>query len=124
MVDEQKKTPSPRHHVWLEDEDLGIFDERKISLSDGFLIQGQTGGHGAGLTPQKMLQGIVDGDPRSFQALVWFLKYKQNPSAAPHITTIDFNYADLRIEDEPDPTEARTGTGDAATSDPSPNSAD
>ena len=33
---------------------------------------------------------------------------------------IDFKIADLRLEDEPDPTEASSGTGDAVTSDSSP----
>lgn len=123
MGDEVAKKASARHHVWLRDEDLGVLDERKITVSDGFLIQNATGGRGQGLTVKQFMTGIGQLDPLAMQCLVWFLRFKKNPSAAGHISAIDYAFDDLKVEDEPDPTVESSGTSDAATSELSQNSA-
>jgi hypothetical protein len=106
------------HHVWLGDEDLGIFDEYKISLSDGYLIKGASG-----LNVKPFLEGIADLDPLSWQTLVWWLRRKQGKDMRRE--SIEFNFTDLRMEDEvdADPTPVPTGTSGAGISESSPTSA-
>lgn len=105
--------------VRLGDEDLGIFDEKKFALSDAILVKNATGGQ-AGFTIKQFFTGIQDMDPYALQALVWFLRFKQGSQT--HISTIDFNIAELALEEVPDPTVARTGSDDALISEPSQNS--
>ena len=38
------------HHVYLADEDLGVFDEHAFTLSDAYLIEGHSGGNSSGLS--------------------------------------------------------------------------
>jgi hypothetical protein len=123
-VSEEEKAPEPSgiHHFWLGDEDLGILDERKISNVDGMVIESQSENLGRRLTVAQMLQGINDSDAKALTTLVWFLRFKKNPSAVPHISTIEFAFADLRGEDEPGPTQESVGTSETAISALSSNS--
>lgn len=107
------------HHVWLGDEDLGIFDEHKISMSDGFAIKGVSG-----LNVKPFLEGIQDMNPLAWQTLVWLLRLKQGKPQARR-ESIEFFFTDLRMEDEgvADPTPAPTGTSETATSESLPTSA-
>ena len=113
--------PSGIHHVWLADEDLGVFDEHAFTLSDAYLIEGHSGGNASGLSVNEFMAGINRGQPLAIQTLIWWLKFKQGVNV--DRAAIDFKIADLRLEDEPDPTEASSGTGDAVTSDSSPTTA-
>lgn len=106
------------YRVKLGDEDLGVFDERKFTVSDAILVKNTTGGQ-SGFTIKAFFQGVNDMDPFALQALVWFLRFKKGEQV--HISTIDFNIADLDLEEEPDPTQARTGSDETAISEPSPN---
>lgn len=108
--------PSGVHHVWLGDEDLGIFDENKFRLTDLYQIAGSSGLNGRDFTA-----GINSQSPLALQTLVWFLRVKAGRPC--DRAAIDFAIADLRMEDEPDPTEASSGNADAGTSDTSPTSA-
>jgi hypothetical protein len=104
--------------VKLGDEDLGVLDEKKFSLSDSILIKNATGGQ-TGLTISGFFKGVQDMDPHALQALIWFLRFKKGEQV--HITAIDFVLDELDMEEEPDPTQARTGNDDAVTSEPSQN---
>ena len=104
------------HHVWLADEDLGIFDEAKFTLNDAFVVKASSG-----LDVMAFNAGIGSMNPLALQTFVWWLKYRKGENV--DRASIDFKIADLRLEDEPDPTEASSGTGDAVTSDSSPTTA-
>ena len=104
--------------VTLAGDDLGVFDEKKFTVSDGILVKNATGGQ-TGLTIKGFLKGVEEMDPQALQALVWFLKFKRGEQV--HISTIDYALGDLEVEEEPDPTPARTGSDAVATSVPSPN---
>lgn len=109
------------HHVYLGDEDLGIFDETKFTLSDAFLIEGHSGGHASGLSVNEFMAGINRGQPLAIQTLIWWLRFKQGQNV--DRPSIDFNIADLRLEDEPDPTVASSGKNETVISDSSPTTA-
>ncbi len=104
--------------VTLGDEDLGVFDEKKFSVSDAILVKNATGGQ-RGLTVKGFVEGIEEMDPHALQALVWFLRFKKGEQV--HISTIDFAFADFDLEELPDPTQATTGSDASDTSQPSPN---
>jgi hypothetical protein len=102
------------HHVWLGDEDLGIFDEEKFSLQDAFTIKAS-----CGLGVKEFMAGINDLDPLAVQAFVWWLKFRKG--APVDRASLDFPLSALRMEDEPDPTQAATtGDGVANILEPSP----
>lgn len=108
------------HHVFIGEEDLGIFDENKFTVSDAIIVKNATGGVN-GLTVKAFFSGLEQMDPHALQALIWFQRFKLGQQV--HISTIDFNVAELRLDDEPDPTQAATGIDETSTSEPSPNSA-
>jgi hypothetical protein len=89
------------HHVYLADEDLGIFDENKFTLEDAFTIKASSG-----LDIKAFNQGIVQMNPLALQTFVWWLKHRKGETV--DRASIDFNVADLRLEEEPDPTQATT----------------
>jgi hypothetical protein len=91
------------HHVWLADEDLGIFDEQKFDLKDAFTIKGAVG-----LNVQPFFKGVNEQDPLCLQTLVWWLRFRVGNIQ--DRLGINFALSDLRIEDEPDPTQESSGT--------------
>lgn len=104
------------HHVWLGAEDLGVFDENKFTLNDAFIIKASSG-----LDVKAFNSGIGSMNPLALQTFVWWLKYRKGENV--DRVGIDFAIADLRMEPEPDPTVASSGTSVAAISDSSPKSA-
>lgn len=105
-----------RVHVYLGDEDLGVFDFHKFSNSDGYLVENTSG-----LSTKAFFQGIGELRPMALQTFVWLLYRRQGKII--DRATIDFAVGDLRLEAEPDPTVASDGSNDAATSDSSPTTA-
>jgi hypothetical protein len=104
-------------HVFLKDEDLGVFDFQKFSNSDGFLVENASNG----LSPKAFFEGIGELRPMALQTFIWLLYRKQGRIV--DRASIDFAIADVRLEEEPDPTEASGGSDVAATSDSSPTTA-
>ena len=92
-------------------EDLGVLDERRLTISDGYLIQNATGGWPL----KKFFEGIQDIDPKALQALVWFLRFKKGQQV--RIESVDFNILDLDAEDVDvvDPTPVPAGTDETST---------
>lgn len=113
MTDQTPAAATARHHFYLGDEDLGVFDEEKFTISDGLIVKNVTG-----LTIVQFMNGLRDADPIALRALVWFLRFKQG--IRQDIKAVDFAVSTLREVDEPDPTRVPTGTTDASTSDTSP----
>lgn len=109
------------HHFWLGDEDLGTLDERKITTTDALMIEVESGKLGEKLTLKRFFLGIQDMDARAMITLVWFLRFKQGHRE--DIRQVEFVLADLRGEDEPDPTTESSGESDVPTSELSPSSA-
>ena len=102
-----------RWQVKLGDEDLGVFDENTFTVSDAFVLEGT-----ADITVVEMLHGVPLRMAKASRALIWFMKYKQgNP---PHISTVDFNLADLEMQAIPDPTVAEPEPDETVTSELSP----
>lgn len=101
-------------HVFLKDEDLGVFDFQKFSNSDGFLVENASGG----LSPKAFFDGIGELRPMALQTFIWLLYRKQGKTV--DRASIDFAIADVRLEEEPDPTVASDGNGVVVTSDSSP----
>jgi hypothetical protein len=96
-------------HVWLGEEDLGIYDENKFSLNDAFVVKAS-----CGLDVRVFTNGINTMNPLVLQTLVWWLRYKKGVNC--DRASIDFAIADLKLVDEPDPTKETSGSGAAATS--------
>lgn len=107
---------SNRQHVWLGDEDLGVFDEGKFSLNDAFQVIGSSG-----LNTKAFFEGINGMDPLALQTFVWWLRVKAGRPC--DRAAIDFVLGDLKLVVESDPTVASSGSDVAATSDSSPASA-
>jgi hypothetical protein len=103
-------------HVWLGDEDLGKFDFQRISISEGFLIENESG-----LSVKAFLEGLSEMRAAATQTFVWLLKFRKGERV--DRKSLVFDYGDLRMEEEPDPTPASSGEGDAPTSDYSPTTA-
>ena len=101
-------------HVYLKDEDLGIFDFQKFSNSDGYLVENVSGG----MSPKAFFAGIGELRPMALQTFIWLLYRKQGKNV--DRASIDFAIMDVRLVSEPDPTVASDGGSDAVTSDSSP----
>ena len=110
------------HHFTLGDEDLGILDERKITTTDGLMIEVESAKLGEKLTVKGLFAGIGEMDARAMITLVWFLRFKQG--VRQDIRSVEFLFSDLNHEDMPDPTVASSGGSESATSEPSPSSSD
>ncbi len=105
-----------RFKVILAGDELGLFDETDLTLTDAFTLE-----NNAGLTINEMLGGIVSMRASSLRALVWFMKFKRGDNA--HISTIDFKLTELTFEAVPVPSKARTEPSATGTSESSPTSA-
>jgi len=103
-------------HVWLADEDLGVFDFQKFSNSDGYLVENTSG-----LTVKAFFEGIGEMRAIALQTFVWLLRRRKGQDVAR--ASIDFAIGDLRLETVEDPTVASDGTNETVTSDSSPTSA-
>jgi len=107
---------SGKWRITLGDEDLGILDEYEVTLNDALVLEAN-----AGLTVVEMLKGAVVSKAVPMRALVWFMRFKQgNP---PHISTIEFKIADLKISEVKDPPKASSKRSATGTSDSSPSTA-
>lgn len=95
------------HHVYLGDEDLGVFDENKFTLADAFVIKAS-----CGLDIKAFNAGIQTMNPLVLQTFVWWLRYKKGVNC--DRASIDFAIADLRMKDKPNPTKASSGSSVAA----------
>ena len=103
-------------HVFLKDEDLGVFDFQKFSISDSFLVENVSG-----LSPKELFAGIGELRPMALQTFVWLLYRKMGKIV--DRASIDFAIDDVRFEALPDPTLATDGSSGAAILDSSPISA-
>ena len=103
-------------HVWLGDEDLGVFDFQKFSNSDVYLVENTSG-----LTVKAFFEGIGEMRAIALQTFVWLLRRRKGQDVAR--ASIDFAIGDLRLETVEDPTVASDGTNETVTSDSSPTSA-
>jgi hypothetical protein len=97
------------YRVTLGDEDLGIFDEHKFTLNVAFVIKAS-----CGMDVKQFMAGINSTNPLAIQTFVWWLKHRKGVNV--DRASIDFNMADLKLEDEPDPITETSGTKDADTS--------
>lgn len=76
----------------LKGEVLGVWDLDDLTLKEAFVIKATTG-----MDPAPILQGLQQGSPQAWQAVVWFLMQKQNPGLP--LSAVDFRYGDIEIED-------------------------
>jgi len=83
--------------VTLKGEDLGIFSDRRLTTSESILMKQRTG-----LTTKQFLEGVGEMDGEAMNALVWLLKHRKGETVDPR--KLDFEYGDLHLEREPDPT--------------------
>lgn len=84
-------------HVTLKGEDLGTFSDRRMSTSESILMKQRTG-----LTTKQFLEGIGELDGEAMNALVWLLKHRKGETV--DVRTLSFEYGDLQMEREADPT--------------------
>lgn len=75
-----------------------VLDEDEITVEDGIALK-----YATGLNVVPMLQGVAEWDGEAMRALVWFLRFKAGEQVSPK--SINFRLMDLRMEQEPDPTE-------------------
>ena len=79
-----------QYKVDLKAEDLGIFDDEAITLSQAFAIKAASG-----LNLAPFFRGINDMDPLAVQTLVWFQRFKAGVSTP--LPEIDFVLYDLDV---------------------------
>ena len=108
-------------HLWIADEDLGVFNEQHFTLFDAWDVLAASGGRDKGLSVTEFVAGIQRMEPLAIQTLVWFLRKRKGQTV--DRASINFNFGDLRVEEEADPTMASSGTPDAGISDSSPTTA-
>lgn len=89
-------------HVFLGEEDLGVFDFGKFTNSDGYLVE-----NSSGLSVKAFFDGITEMRAVALQTFVWLLRRRQGKMM--DRATIDFAIADLRLETLEDPTAASAG---------------
>lgn len=106
------------NHIWLGDEDLGVFDPEKLTTTDALMIEVESAKIGRRMTLKTLNDELLEAGAAATITLVWFLRFKQGRGV--DIRTIDFVFAELRGEEEPDPTTASSGDGDVNTSQTSP----
>lgn len=98
-----------RTTVTLGDESW-VFDEDEITVDDAIALK-----YATGMNVVPMLQGMTEWDGEAMRALVWFCKHRagEHPGDPKGIS---FRLLDLKMEQEPDPTEgSETPTGTDAT---------
>jgi hypothetical protein len=84
--------------VWIElDGQRWLFDEEQYTLADYFVLKAATG-----LGRAAFLTGVLDEDPAALQALIWFLRRKDEPDLA--LEAVNFRPAalDFAAVEEPD----------------------
>jgi hypothetical protein len=99
--------------VTLKGDDLGTFNDERITLQDAFAIKAASG-----LNLKPFFTGLNEMDPLSVQTLVWFLKHKKGEQIP--LAELDFVIADLDMtevkEDPSQPAETEaTSVGDVTT---------
>lgn len=100
------ETTASTLRVKLRGEDLGEFDPMKLSLSDGFLIENESG-----LTTKQFVDGIGELRAIALQTLVWLLMRRQGKTVERRL--IDFTLDQLDMDGAGNPTEETSG-GDAS----------
>lgn len=69
-----------------------FFDEKTMTLKDYFVLKAASG-----LTRPQFLNGLMADEPAALQALVWFVRRRDEPDLA--LADVDFLWDDLEIED-------------------------
>lgn len=83
--------------VTFKGEDLGTFSDRRVTTSESILMKQRTG-----LSMKAFLEGIGELDGEAMNALVWLLKFRKGETV--DAKTLSFEYGDLQMEREADPT--------------------
>ena len=108
-VEEAEKPAPPQVvRVTFRGEDLGTFSDRRMTTSESILMKQRTK-----LSTKEFLEGIGELDGAAMNALVWLMKFRKGETV--DVKTLSFEYGELELEREPDPTTPTSGIGGSAT---------